>query len=100
MKAQFIRFLKDNHALQEFEELVSFCVQTDDLKTLDAVWDFVELKHEILSDGHVIFWHNGLSEVDWEALDKKWRDHLDTIGYMSSVYTDRSCRDGVAEEHF
>ena len=99
MKQKFIKFLKDNRAFDDFKELISFCTQNDELKTLDDVWDFVELKHEILADGHVIFWQNGLSDVDWERLDKEWRNYLDSIGYMKTVYTE-PCRDGLAEKHY
>jgi len=47
------------------------------------------LKHEILADGHVIFWQNGLSDVDWERLDREWRNYLDSIGYMKNIYTEK-----------
>lgn len=95
MKDTFIRLLKDNHAFSEFNDVIELTTYMD----FDQMWNFVELKHEILSDGHVIFWKNGLSDVDWEALDKKWRSYLDGIGYMSSVYTE-PCRDGLDEEHY
>lgn len=95
MKNEFIRFLKDNHAFAEFNDVIEFTTYMD----FDKVWNFVELKHEILSDGHAIFWKNGLSDVDWEALDKKWRSYLDGIGYMKNVYTE-PCRDGLDEEHY
>ena len=80
--------MKYNRAFDEFKELISFCTKNDELKTLDDVWNFVELKHEILSDGRVIFWKNGLSDVDWERLDREWRNYLGSIGYMSGVYTE------------
>jgi hypothetical protein len=83
MKQKFIRFLKDNHAFDEFKSATMFANN----RAICAVWNLVELKHEILSDGHVIFWKNGLSDVNWERLDKEWRNYLDSIGYMRNVYT-------------
>ena len=99
MKQKFIRFLKDNHAFDEFKELISFLTSNEDFNIIEQVWDFVKLKHEILSYGHVILWKNGLSDVDWERLDKEWRNYLDSIGYMKTVYTEPR-HDGLAEEHY
>jgi len=89
MKDKFIRFLRDNHALNEFDELIQFCRDLEEIKSIDQVWDLVELKHEILTDGHIIFWQNGLSYVDWERLDREWRNYLDSIGYMKNIYTEK-----------
>ena len=85
MKGQFIKFLRENHALQEFDDAIKFTSNID----LDQAWNFVELKHEIIADGHVIFWQNGLSDVDWERLDREWRSYLDSIGYMKNIYTEK-----------
>jgi len=95
MKDQLIKFLKKNKAFNEFKDAMEFTTDMD----FDQVWNFVELKHEILSNGHVIFWKNGLSDVNWERLDREWRNYLDSIGYMKTVYIE-PCRDGLSEEHY
>ena len=78
LKDAFVRFLKDNHAWDEYLETLAFTSGYQ----FDHVWDFVQMKETLLGDGTVIFWKNGLSDVDWESLHKEWVEALYSLGYV------------------
>lgn len=64
MKNKFIRFLKDNHAFNEF------CIAIrDDFNEVFA--DYNGIEETLLEDGECFFWKDQPS-VDWETLHTYW----------------------------
>jgi len=68
MKDKFIRFLKDNHTFDEYKEATDF--------SFDYIWNMVQLRHTLLENGVVIFHRNGMSDVDWKELNRKWTAYV------------------------
>ena len=72
IKDKFIRFLKDNHAFDEYkEEILPYTL--DDLKAqfLDGGAEF------LLNDGCIFHWRLASTSVNWEVLAKKWIELLE-----------------------
>lgn len=64
MKDNFIRFLKDNRAFDEFKEAIDY--------DFNVVWqEFKDMPDALLEDGVVFFYLNN-PEKDWDILHKKW----------------------------
>jgi hypothetical protein len=49
------------------------------------VWDYVEIKETLLADGAVIFWNNGMNDVDWNDLHHRWLDILSESRYVFKI---------------
>lgn len=63
-KIDFIRFLKDNHAFDEFKEAIGY--------DFNVVWEeFKDIPEALLEDGVVFFYINN-PEKNWEVLRRKW----------------------------
>ena len=68
MRDRFIRFMKDNHAYEEFlEEIVPFKIEDLQLQFRDGGAEFV------LQDGSLFWWKDSYTFTDWESLDAKWK---------------------------
>jgi len=71
VKDKFVSFMKQNKAMAEYEDTLLFCRSV----SFDEEWESCADKAELLSDGR-IFWTNGITDIDWEELDKKWRNEI------------------------
>ncbi len=68
MKEKFIRFLKDNHAFDEFKrEIRPYIFEDFNAQLLDGGAEFM------LHDGCIFYHRVASTGVDWQALDVKWK---------------------------
>ena len=86
MKQQFIRFLKDEHAWDEFKKCVDennsqlrkcFKVKNpveDVLSRLE--WGKAGVTRNILECGNSFFYDDVTTDVDWQKLSDKWKEQL------------------------
>lgn len=67
IKDKFIRFLKDNHAFDEYKkEILPY--RFDDLKE-----SFTDGGHSfLLQDGSIFFYNHAVTGVNWKELGEKW----------------------------
>ena len=71
MKEMFIRFLKDHHAMDEYEtEILPYSLNDLKAQLLDGGAEF------LLNDGAIFFWNQATTGVDWEVLNTKWTEQL------------------------
>ena len=67
MKYKFIRFLKKNHAFEEFKEEISPDTMDDlNVQFTDGGAEFV------LCDGALFFWNLADTGIDWGKLNEEW----------------------------
>lgn len=67
MKDKFIRFLKDNHAFDEYkEEILPYSLDDLNAQLLDGGAEF------LLNDGAIFFWRLASTSVNWEELSERW----------------------------
>jgi hypothetical protein len=67
MKDKFIRFLKENHAFDEYKKEISPLRIGDlDNELSDGGACF------LLQDGCIFFYKDAVTGVDWKALSEKW----------------------------
>ena len=72
MKAKFIRFLKDNHAFDEYkEEILPYALGDLKAQFLDGGAEF------LLNDGCIFFWGQACTGIDWKELSVKWAELLE-----------------------
>ena len=67
MKDKFIRFLKDNHAFNEFKtEILPYALKDFNSQFEDGGAEF------LLGDGCIFFWRQATTGVYWEKLNGEW----------------------------
>ena len=67
MKNKFIRFLKDNHAFDEYkQEILPYTLEDLNAQLLDGGAEF------LLNDGCIFFWGQACTGIDWKELSEKW----------------------------
>lgn len=67
MKDKFIKFMKKNHAFQEFlEEIHSDTIDNLNTQFKDGGAEFV------LCDGAIFFYKDAKTDIDWGRLNRKW----------------------------
>jgi hypothetical protein len=70
MRDKLIRFLKDNHAYEEFlHEIAPFTIE-------DLTQRLNTSPETILEDGYMIHYHIAESAIDWRALNEKWKEKV------------------------
>ena len=76
MKDKLIRFLKDNHAFDEFKIEVKKAIRGS---TLDSVMHNLKaskLFDIALVDGVSLDYNSEITDIDWKELNKKWIELL------------------------
>lgn len=69
MKEKFIKFLKDNHAFDEYKkEILPYSLNDLNPQFLDGGAEF------LLSDGCIFYWSLASTGVNWKELSEKWVD--------------------------
>ena len=69
MKDKFIRFMKDNHALKEYEEIIGEEINSP--VSLDDLMEDTSI--EVLLENGWVFHHaNHNKGIDWSDLHDKW----------------------------
>lgn len=67
MKEKFIKFMKKNHAFQEFlEEIRPDTIDNLNTQFKDGGAEFV------LCDGAIFFYKDAKTDIDWDILNRKW----------------------------
>ena len=74
MKNKFIRFLKDNHAFDEYkQEILPYSLEDLNAQLKDGGAEF------LLNDGCIFFWRLASTSINWEELSIKWVEMLERI---------------------
>ena len=76
MKDKLIRFLKDNHAFNEFKIEVKKATKG---ATFDSIMHSLKVSKSFdvaLVDGVSIDYNSEITDIDWEELNKKWIELL------------------------
>ncbi|MDM5264774.1 hypothetical protein PF327_11265 [Sulfurovum sp. XTW-4] len=72
MKDKFIRFLKDNHAFDEYkEEILPYSLDDLNPQFKDGGAEF------LLNDGCIFYWSLATTGVNWKELSEKWKELLE-----------------------
>ena len=71
MVDKFIRFLKDNHAFDEYKREIA-------PHQFEGLWkDIREMPEGVLADGYVFFYKDAKTLVDWEMIEQRWLEKLE-----------------------
>ena len=76
MKDELIRFLKDNHAFNEFKIELKKATKG---ATLDSVMHGLKSSKSFdvaLKDGVALDYNSEITDIDWEELNSKWTELL------------------------
>ncbi len=78
MKDKFIAFLKENHALQEYnrEVIADSSFNQNIQSVLDDIDNGKEDIEGLLEDGYSFFYATAVTDVDWRFLHSKWIELL------------------------
>ena len=68
MKEKFIAFMKQRHAFEEFKKEIRPYTMSD----LTA--QFIDAYEFVLCDGCIFFWRLSTTGIDWETLNKEWKE--------------------------
>ncbi len=72
MKQKFIKFLKENHAFQEYlEEIKPYTIKDLEVQLSDGGEQF------LLQDGCIFFYHQATTSINWDDLSSKWMAMLE-----------------------
>ena len=67
MKHKFIKFLKENHAFQEYqEEIKPYTMKDLEVQLSDGGEQF------LLQDGCIFFYNQATTFINWDDLSSKW----------------------------
>ena len=77
-KDSFIRFLKNNHAFDEFKEEIMHCDEIEFSELVEEMGLDSEFKfYELIQDGFIFFYKRAITDISWQALHDKLKGEHD-----------------------